>query len=274
MLDQVRKNRLLQTVMQASGNELSATPGIFGVELEIEGSRLPSEVRGWVTHQEGSLRGEAREYVTDGAYSRASVATAMDFLEATFAQVRAEPSDSYRAGTHVHYNMQSRTVDEVIKAMIRFTLFEPVFLKLCGARRDGNLFCLSSYDTGDLHLWLDAYYQKVQAGGNALNKLARGKYSSLNTDCLTRFGTLECRTFPTMWTKDRVLDAVDLMDSLLKATDETPRQLLTRAKSEPIQLLREIFGSRQLPWDHQSLLSFGVEQSFLLVEIYHRWMGE
>lgn len=245
--------------------------GLFGVELEIEGDSLPKRVEGWIIHEEGSLRGEAAEYVTEGAYDRLTLATALDYLDTAFQSKKSKASDSYRAGVHIHYNMQSRTLDSALRAVIMYTLVEPIFLKLCGKQRDGNLFCLSAYDTGDIHFWLERLYQNHH---NPSSRLGRGKYASLNTDPLTRFGTLECRAFPTAWSKDQILFFADLLDDILKEHDMHPKEMLRQAQRETPEFLSKIFGGRELPQAAHSLLGFGVEQVFLLSKIYTEYMGE
>ncbi len=273
MLNPTGLKSMRTKIIDLAAGALAPTNGIFGVELEIEAENLPSRIEGWVAHEEGSLRGTAIEYVTDGAYTRAELEYALGYLDKAFTSKRTNPSDSYRAGVHIHYNMQQRTLESTIRAIIMYTLVEPIFLKLCGERRDGNLFCLSSYDTGDIHFWLSALFESAQISRDPLRYIGRGKYSSLNTDPIRRFGTLECRSFPTAWEPNAILRYADLLGGILKEHNMHPLEMLSMAKSQNQEFLEKIFGVEKLPLDATSLLGFGIEQTFLLSKIYTDYMG-
>lgn len=243
--------------------------GKFGVEIEVEGQNLPQNVPGWVVHKEPSLRGAAAEYVTNGAVSRRGLEGCMELLEAQFKLNGAKPRDTYRAGIHIHYNMQKRNLLSIVQAVIRWTMVEPVFMKWMGKNRDGNLFCLPNYDCGDNALW----FAKVCASRNLgifFGNFTRGKYAGLNTDPLTKFGTLEGRCFPSVVNAEKILLWCDMVDAILGPTETTPLEEFDKANMNPEEFLKDIFGKLpvEFPTNAVSLVGFGLEQALPLVNIY------
>lgn len=272
-----KKRTFLKATTIASLMGIEPKVGQYGVEIELEGRRLPKVIRGWNSHAEGSLRGEAIEYVTAGAYSAKDLAVALDFLTATFNANQTQAEPSYRAGVHIHYNVNSRTVDSVLRSIVLWIILEPIFLKLCGKERDGNLFCMSTYDTGDVHLWFRRLFKGAESGmiAGIHRYFARGKYSALNTDTLNTIGTLECRAFPSTVDKDTILGWADLLDRILKDTPLHPQEMIECANKDPLAFLIMIFGKEmKLPEDCISLLGFGVEHAFLMANTYTEYMGE
>ena len=126
---------------QTIGYENRVVNADFGVEIEVEGFNLPLKITGWNTHNEGSLRGEGREFVTRGAVTREGLAKCMYFLKKTLEQNNSIVAEqSHRASTHIHINMQERSAFDVLGSVVIFSLLEPLFMRLCGPNRDGNLF--------------------------------------------------------------------------------------------------------------------------------------
>lgn len=256
---------------------LNLMTGKYGIEIEVEGQNLPGAIPGWEVHREGSLRGEAMEYVTRGAISDDDLPRYLSALTRELERNNADINDTYRAGTHVHYNMLQRTADSVIKAIILWTILEPLFLKYCGKNRDGNLFCVSSYDTGDMPAWLTRHYMNVERGRSVFGNVGRGKYSALNTNCLSSLGTLECRAYPSTVDPVKITEFCQIVDCILKERDDHPKTWVKKADTDPHGFLNEIFPESIVTQLEQhcvpSLLGFGAETGFLLSKIYEEYMG-
>lgn len=269
-------NTPLRTLMEEQIGPYQCPKGVFGVEIELEGSNFPRKIPGWQVHEEHSLRGEAVEYVTDGPVDREVLKVLLDTLHTYFKAAKTRPNtDSYRAGLHIHYNVNERTPASIVKSIIHYTLFEPIFLKVCGEHRDGNLFCLSSYDTGDLAVWLNRFFgDQHKARAFRATSFKRGKYSALNTDPVPRFGSLEIRAFPTTVDTVRILRYTDLVDRLLRDQPSNPKDFIADAMNNPQKVLEEIFAGEDIPSNCESLLYYGAEQAWELNEIYTKWMGE
>lgn len=235
---QVIDYKLIKTV------PLRSHAGRFGVEIEVEGEHLPEQVFGWEVHREGSLRGEAKEYVTKGPKSFEDLEDSLLILNQIVDAFGAVVHDSHRASVHIHVNVQEMTNRQIIGAVLAFAMVEPVFMRLCGDIRDGNLFCLPSYDCGDLPNWMNDVGAIFLAGGHWGMLRKRGKYSALNTDPLTKFGSLEFRTFPTSVETNRILKWAVWCDQVVKIGAEMKdfEQGITDFARNPLDVLRRVFG--------------------------------
>lgn len=246
----------------------------FGVEIEIEGRGFPDQVLGWVIHNEGSLRGEAREYVTNGPMSENQLQDALDRLKKQFKEFGTKVLDTYRASTHIHYNVQHKSLDHILKAVIAFICFEPLIVNLSGPERDGNLFCLPSYDCGDTVSWFSELLKHLSGRNKEIipfGLLARGKYSALNTDSLTRFGTLECRVFPSTIDPKKILSWCSWINKVLGEPHASISEYVKTLEGNFDQEVLRIFGKdTPLPLHARSLLGFGVEQAWPLAVLYER----
>lgn len=271
------KRTMLQRETVAHHLDRRILEGKYGIEIEVEGSHLPDSIPGWIVHREGSLRGEAMEYVTSGPISDENLPRYLSALTRQLTQFESRINDTYRAGVHVHYNMLTRSIDSTIKSIILWSIIEPVFLKYCGRNRDGNLFCASSYDTGDMPQWLTRFYEGVSRGSGLFQRMGRGKYSALNSSCLGNLGTLECRAFPTTVDPVKITEFCKIVDCLLQQRDEHPSHWVAMADKQPQLLLDTIFGEelsqRFSGFCTPSLLGFGAETGFLLNEVYTEYMG-
>lgn len=166
--------------------------GRFGVEIEMEGEGLPERIQGWALKEEHSLRGESREFATDRAVSMAELRERLFAVRKALDKSKVDTS--YRGSTHIHYNVQNETFRTVLNEWVIFTAIEPIFLNIVGGNRNGNLFCLPSYDTGDT---VQAFYNQLKAIAAGRSKWdERGKYAAHNTDPIRRFGSVEYRFFP------------------------------------------------------------------------------
>jgi mannose-6-phosphate isomerase-like protein (cupin superfamily) len=179
---------------------LRPVAGDVGIELEVEGRNLPDAIPGWEVHEERSLRGEAREYVTRGAVAlpklQKSLTTAHTLLTREGTEVRL----TGRASTHIHLNMQNETFRVVLGTILVGVVLEPWLLQLCGPIRNGNLFCIPASETHDLAPMFQDLARGIQLYGvsefGRHSWRARGKYAAINTDPLAQFGTIEFRCFP------------------------------------------------------------------------------
>jgi hypothetical protein len=258
------------------------TPGVFGVEIEAEGNNLPAAVFGWDVHKEGSLRGEAKEYVTVGAVTREELDQSMELLEQVLHMNDAVVDEaSYRASTHIHLNVQEYTHQEIIGVIFAFLMVEPVWMRLCGPTRDGNLFCLPSYDCGDMPMFVKSYVETLTRYGNLGNLENRGKYASLNTNHLVGgFGTLEFRTFPCSVQRNEVLKWADWCANLARwgKSIKHPGRALTEFYGNPQPFLNTVFGPQLIdrfgPVDLMSMVEVGAENTFECVRAYQHTLKQ
>jgi len=245
-----------------------------GIEIEIEGTHLPSNVTHWQVKSEGSLK-DGLEYITKPIKAD-TVKQYVDHLAQTMKNNNATVKNTYRCSTHVHVNMLPETVEDMLGYYVVFSMFEPLLLSLCGPQRDGNLFCMSSYDTGDLIESFDTLclvLERIDSYGFAYE---RGKYSSLNSGRLADLGTLEVRCFPMSIDGTQVSGWVNwllaIRDMARAESDKTYRTLWKNVRQNPSWYAQKIFGANvyKVP-GYTSLVDFGTEHAYELTKVLKKW---
>lgn len=258
--------------------------GDFGVELELEGRGFPAgNPMRWRQPErgEGSLRGEGREYFFAEPQDMDGLIRCMDGINNWFQKHGTVINEgAYRASTHIHLNMQKEKFIDVLGTLVVFTILEPVILRLCGPTRDGNLFCMSSYDTGDLHAHVHELIENVRIYGGGPHRLPqRGKYATCNTNPLTTFGSLEFRCFPSTTDARKVVQWAGWVDAIRQKArdcqDKSFYPLFLEAKRNPFQFAKSILQEQDLdalvhPMNLYELVQLGCEQAYELVHIIIR----
>lgn len=222
----------------------------IGIEIEIEGDRLvprgsvASVDKWWTTHEDGSLRGNAIEYVLHTPVNRKHVAPALSALKTAFKAVETVINDSDRAGVHVHVNCQSLTVDQVINYLLVYYIFEDALVRYCGEEREGNLFCLRAQDAEGL---LSALRQAKRTGSFSNFREESYRYASVNIPALMKFGTLEFRSLKT---PQNIEDINPWVEMLIAMKDESlnfqdSKQIIeTFSQSGEHAYLKKVFGKQ------------------------------
>lgn len=170
------------------------TDGDLGIESEVEGVNLPELVLGFHATHDGSLRGEAREYV----FKQPETIARADVLVANLCNKlnsgSSEARITERCGIHVHVNVQDLEVKEMWNFVTLYYLYEEMLVRYCGKEREGSLFCLRAKDTD----WIVDYL--IQAATVDPRRMARLfntdmlRYSALNFKALYQYGSLEFRS--------------------------------------------------------------------------------
>lgn len=185
--------------------------GLIGLELEVEGRRLPNEgyldgIIGkksratWTTHRDGSLRGENLEYVLSRPCMLDEVPDLVSGLYRVFDSQRAILAPSNRCSTHVHVNINGLKVNEITSMIGLWTVFEQPLIEYCGEFRKTNHFCLSNKDAPSA---VNAWDNFLESGMRQFNDGL--KYSACNILTIFSYGSLEFRVAP-LWTDpDRVI---------------------------------------------------------------------
>jgi len=245
-----------------------------GIEIEVEGFLLPGAVQHWQVKSEGSLQ-DGLEYITKPIKAE-NVKQYVDSLKTSIAAT-GTVKESYRTSTHIHVNMLPENVEDVLGFYVVFTMFEPLLLSLCGQQRNGNLFCMSSYDTGDLVSGFDSLCQGFHhIASQGFYYQDRGKYSSLNSGRLPDLGTLEVRCFPMSLSGNQVSEWVhwllNMRDMARAEPDKTYRALWKNVRQNPGWYATKIFGlsSYNVP-NATSLIDFGTETAYELTKVLKKW---
>lgn len=225
--------------------------GLLGLELELEGHRLPANIAGnveginWVPHNDGSLRnpdgtpGGGMEYVLSRP---CAVEQARPLLDHLFNALRANRTEivlSYRCSSHVHINMRGIKLNQLAAFVCLWGMFEDALTETCGEGRSGNLFALRLSDSSfAVTQWVNAF----KTGDFLFHRDYR--YLALNPACLNTFGSLEVRT---MRGVDSADDLMPWIDALVRLRDraltiENPTTLaMTYSGMGAVGLVDDIF---------------------------------
>lgn len=174
--------------------------GDVGLELEIEGMGLPDTasikttcpVTGgrWRATADGSLRGEALEYLFSAPVKIDSMEKLVNDLFLKFNEIGTRLTLSNRCSTHVHLNVSSWKINKIISFFALWAAVEPALIDWCGVERKSNHFCLSTKDTtANIEAWYN--YMKNNA---SYSQFREGlKYTALNPRHIFDIGSLEIR---------------------------------------------------------------------------------
>jgi hypothetical protein len=225
---------------------LRQTRGDVGVEIEVEGRFLPDDVEGWRRDEDTSLRGdwESAEYVMYQPVPINKVSDSLKILEDSF--IKSEIMDTYRAGTHVHVNVQDLTMQQVINMVVLFLILEDYYIDFCAESRRGNHFCLRSKDAGYL---ITAIKNMCTLDDlNYLNDEIR--YSSINLTSLRKYGSIEFRSLESTTDFDKINLWCQMLYNLKEAAKgyKSPKEIMYAASYGGLEgicqgVLKENFAS-------------------------------
>lgn len=232
------------TVLEAFGPVKAG--GHVGIEIEVEGENLPNkDFDVWSVKADGSLKGEAYEYVTKGPVTLNNLPKAMENLNAKFLEKRSVVHNAHRASVHIHVNVQDRDVYELFGVLFAWSMIERVWMRLCGETREKNLFCLPSSQSGHqieyakklLKCFRESAYYRLPE---------KGKYDALNFDPVGTLGSVEFRTFATSIQVKDIVRWADWCTRLVNYGCDVKRNDLTKewkkVFEDPMILLDSVFG--------------------------------
>lgn len=214
--------------------------GDLGVEIEVEGDRLPRPNEYWRSERDGSLRGESMEYVLEQPLSMPDVREALAHLDEAYKNNDTHVHESVRAGVHVHVNVQHLNLVELYTFITAYVILEDLLVNFCGEYREGNLFCLRIKDADYLLYKLeevarDKNYREFN------NDILR--YASMNVLSLHKFGSLEFRAMRGTRDLNLIGDWAEILLNLRNVSGKfaTPAELYQYASANTPEALLELF---------------------------------
>jgi len=240
------------------GRELRYPELVFGVEIEVEGSNLPTimeemcdedgnemerevpELGNWDTHEEGSVQGA--EYVMQLPLPyRDTILEIHDLFTRLDREYHATLVASPRTSVHVHVNCQYRTARWLIHALPILAAAEPFLIHHSGRHRKGNLFCLSREEAP--FGWIP-FIHSLQ-GRETIG--VDTKYSAINFIPLLSWGTIEFRMMRGLTDPESVCAWLRLLNTLFLAIDDIPEDYDWQKFPPQLEFLAEDFGLAQMP---------------------------
>jgi hypothetical protein len=213
-----------------------STSGEVGLEIEIEGGPFPISLitRKWLPTIDGSLRGNALEYVLTHPIGRTEVKENLLILIKELVKSGTKINSSDRCGVHVHLNVQENSIKEVINILTLYFILEDLLVAYCGNDREGNSFCLRARDAEEI---IDCIRE------NIINKsfyfdARKFRYAAVNLCALEKFGSIEFRSLRTPVDLMEILTWVEM---LLRIKDRA----LSFEKAEDIVSALSINGAEQ-----------------------------
>lgn len=178
--------------------------GDVGVEIELEADNIPlSTMVGpeWRLETDLSLRGESGEFVLNKPVAIADLDAVFGKLNAAFNDSKTHIRPTYRAGIHVHVNVQHLTPVQLVTFICAYFMLEEVLLKFCDKTRQGNHFCLRMSDAS---FSLDSLVSFILEEDINILDTEDLRYASLNVTSLFKYGSIEFRALESTVDFERV----------------------------------------------------------------------
>jgi hypothetical protein len=221
--------------------------GELGIEIEVEGhKKLPVALDNtyWKVLNDGSLRGEAKEYVFSAPEERE---TGYELINSLYLLLEGKMLDSMRAGVHVHVNCQALTVRQLFTVMAAYYCLENLLTEDAGEERQGNLFCLRLSDADYVNTGLMSCLAQrdfTSDGGIFWNENLR--YSAMNLVSLSKFGSLEFRALRTPLQASKVIEWADtfltLKDNAVKEFSSPLDLLSSMSANGGVEVVKKLLG--------------------------------
>lgn len=221
--------------------KLDPEDGDVGVEIEVEGELLPRPPKGWRSEADDSLRGESREYVLEKPVPIIDLKTSLASLKKTFVDKGAIWGSSYRAGVHVHVNVQKLTPLQLANMITTYYLFENAIVAKCDPFRVGNHFCLRAKDAEWQVKNLIGIIQNSHLGDLNDDNM---RYSAMNLKAVPRYGSVEFRSLESTYDFDKINTFAEVHKSIrdFATTMVNPKKIVEHADAVgPFSLARGIF---------------------------------
>lgn len=199
---------------------LKKTDGDVGIEVEVEGYDLPPAPKGWRREHDGSLKGaDNGEYVLNAPVNVDKLQDTVYALRDQFKKYNSRIDKTYRAGIHVHVNVQDLTMVQLANFMTIYYLYENALVSLCEKCRVGNHFNLRATDAD----WQVDNIRNALIDGD-LNRIRTddARYSAMNLQSLFRYGSVEFRSMESYGDFDKLLFWSNLHLRIKEAAKQYP----------------------------------------------------
>lgn len=207
--------------------------GAIGVEIEVEADNMPSAdsvCNHWRLERDASLRGESGEFVLRRPLDIKDLDKAFDEITNAMVNHGTRVRPTYRAGVHVHVNVQDLTPKQLITFISLYFIFEEVLLSYCDKSRAGNHFCLRMSDASySLDMITDAIMKSDLQSLNTEDL----RYASLNITSLFKYGSIEFRALESTTDFNKIKEWATVLNQLKEwaKTISDPSKILGEASA-------------------------------------------
>lgn len=254
-------DKLISTL---TGGRIRNQDGEIGLEIEVEGQRLPGFVsnhdtgicenplgRPWRIDQDGSLRRLApgdmsAEYVLSGAVDRKELEDALNMFKECWIKGGSSSYDSYRTSVHVHLNMQHWPMRKVYSFLTAYVILEDLLIEWADGGtgyRKGNRFCLS---TKDAEYIIDRLVDEAKRDWNQGFQQRDLKYGAVNIASLFKYGSLEFRALRGTVDVEVIKTWVTLLTKIKDYAEkfDYPQEIVSQFSSDGAKrFLERVFGT-------------------------------
>lgn len=201
-----------------------------GLEIECEGKNLfTNPISYWAIHSDHSLRDVEGhppcEYVLKQPLSVEATSKALNYLTGKLNETGSKLETSTRTSVHVHINCSHNTIQEVIKFICLYIIYEDILMQWCGETRVGNLFCLR---VKDAQYFIELWEKALLSGEYKSIFHEEFRYMGCNVASIPKFGSVEFRGMRGTVDKEIIMAWVNILLKLKEKalTFESPRSIV------------------------------------------------
>jgi len=207
--------------MPESSKELVLCEARVGIEIEFEGWNGLNGSTYWDNHMDESLRNNGQEFTTRGGLVGKDIVLAVDEFLA-LAHKHKWQEGTPRAGIHIHIDCTDLDISrgELAAFLSSYMLIEHAMFSFAGEWRRSCGFCdaLEDSDADFNNISRAIFDKKGKDLRNVIERESIHKYMAVNLLSLGKFGTVEFRVLPTTFDRQRILDWINIILQLKKAS--------------------------------------------------------
>lgn len=240
--------------------------GLLGIEIEVEGEKLPKVMDDkWKCKNDGSLRGEALEYIFAKPVDLEIAKQHILDLKKAFTAKRSKLDFSYRTSVHVHVNITDLVKEELRSFLYLSHLFESALVRYSGENRSGNRFCLR---TSDAEFKLIVMKNWLEQDGFCYLGADQVKYSAINFSPITSRGSVEFRSMRGNINPKILFPWIETLANIKEVSRKTTAIEMSRQLEEsPEEFCKYVFGKNYKKFYYDEFYSDVQNTANLLIEI-------
>lgn len=230
-MKQIKEILSLPTIppVTADASSLFADNVLVGLELEIEGISHDNKPPAlWKIEHDGSLAPGSCEVVLRQPLSGVDLLASLNSLK-IFLKGK-EPIFTARTSLHVHIDVSSLTIQQLLSFITLYVTFEKVLMNYMEASRSNNHFCMDMGIGGANIRVLRDLMKGEKSVEEILMHTTRSdefKYSGCNLASIGKYGSLEFRAHQGISKRPQMLRWINLLLSLRTyALTHTPAEIL------------------------------------------------